>query len=105
MAEQQNTWDLSVKADGALKLTGEIDFAVTPKVRAKLLEYVKKTDGPVRLDLTELNYLDSAGLAVFIELRRVLQAERREVVIIDAHPQVKKIFTLTQVGKLFGLEE
>ncbi len=101
----QNTWDFEVGEGGTVKLSGEIDFVVTPKVRTMLLEHVKKSDGPVNLDLSGLNYLDSAGLAVFIELRRVLQEEGRDVQIVQAHPQVKKIFTLTQVGRLFGMEE
>ena len=105
MTESNEMWSLQVDENGLIKLSGEIDFTVTPKVRSALLELARESEGEVRLDLRDLNYLDSAGLAIFIELRRVLQEKKRGVTIVDVHPQVKKIFTLTQVGKLFGIED
>lgn len=103
MGKDQELWSFEMLPNETLKLTGEIDFAVTPQVRQKLLDHVKQSEGTVNIDLSELSYLDSAGLALFIELRRVLQDQDREVKILSIHPQVKKLFTLTQVGPLFGL--
>lgn len=88
---------------GMIRLTGEIDFSVAPKVREQLLDALK-TDAPeIVLDLSGLSYVDSSGLALFIEARNMLAAAGRTIRIVAISPQVSKIFHLTQLGELFGL--
>lgn len=99
----QEMWTIKVDKSGVIKMTGEIDYTVTPKIRAGLINYIEKTQGVLVLDLSQLNYLDSSGLAVFIEARRHLVDKGRSLQIVSVTPEVKKIFQLTQVDKLFGL--
>ncbi len=87
----------------AIALSGEIDYTVTPQVRSYLLEQAGQGTGPMALHLGELEYLDSSGLAVLIELRRVLMQAGRSLAVTAVSAQVRKIFTLTQVGQLFGV--
>jgi len=103
MAEKQDSWTIKVDKNGVVRMSGEIDYTVTPKIRTGLLNYIEKTQGQLQLDLSELSYLDSSGLAVFIEARRHLVEQGRTLSIVDVTPEVKKIFQLTQVDKLFGL--
>jgi len=99
----QEIWSIKVDKSGIVKMAGEIDYTVTPKIRAGLLAYIEKTQGTLILDLSQLTYLDSSGLAVFIEARRHLVDKGRTLQIVSVTPEVKKIFQLTQVDKLFGL--
>jgi len=103
MADKQDLWSIKVDKDGVVLMTGEIDYTVTPKIRTGLLNYIGKTKGPLKLDLSGLNYLDSSGLAVFIEARRHIVEQGRSMQIVAVTAEVKKIFQLTQVDKLFGL--
>ena len=102
-ADNQEIWTIKVDKAGVVKMAGEIDYTVTPKIRTGLLNYIEKTQGPLHLDLGNLNYLDSSGLAVFIEARRHLLEKGRDIKIIAVSDEVRKIFKLTQVDKLFGL--
>ncbi len=99
----KDIWSIKVDKSGVVKMAGEIDYTVTPKIRAGLLNYIEKTQGTLKLDLGELKYLDSSGLAVFIEARRHLVEKGRGLEIVAVTPEVRKIFQLTQVNKLFGL--
>ncbi|WP_319763234.1 STAS domain-containing protein [Maridesulfovibrio sp.] len=92
----------SVK-DVLIKIIGEVDFTVTPELREHMHNFVMQTSGEVRVDLSELNYLDSSGLASLIELRRILLEDNRTVKIIAVTEPVDRILTLTQVKSLFGL--
>ncbi len=103
MTDSKDIWTIKVDKNGVIKMTGEIDYTVTPKIRTGLLNYIEKTKGSLKLDLSELEYLDSSGLAVFIEARRHLVEQGRVLEIISVKDDVKKIFQLTQVDKLFGL--
>ncbi len=99
----QEIWSLKVDKKGAVWIVGEVDYTATPKLRTTLLGYIIRGEGDVHLNLSKLSYLDSSGLAVLIEARRVLAEKDRTLIVDTVTPEVKKIFDLTQVGKLFGL--
>lgn len=88
---------------GTIRLSGEIDFSVTPKVRERLLELLSGDAPEIVLDLGGLAYVDSSGLALFIEALHLLAASGRTLRISAISPQVRKLFNLTQIGDLFGL--
>jgi len=99
-------WSLTLgDKPGDVILAGEIDFSVTHKVRERLMAVVD-TDAPeIVLDMAGLSYIDSSGLALLIELRKILAESGRSVRIRTISPQVRKLFNLTQLGDLFGLPE
>jgi len=85
------------------RLVGEIDFSNSQDVREWLREFCNSTSGEVTLDLASLQYIDSSGLAVLIEVRKLLKAAKRAIRIVAVSPQVHKLFSLTQIGELFGI--
>lgn len=103
-ADGQEVWSLKLDKKGVVWLSGEVDYTAGPKLRASLVAYIKKTQGPLVMNLSRLTYLDSSGLAVLIEARRHLNEMKRVFSIEQITPEVRKIFELTQVGKLFGIE-
>ncbi|WP_432738581.1 STAS domain-containing protein [Maridesulfovibrio sp. FT414] len=90
--------------DVLIKIIGEVDFTGTPQLREELHGFVQKTSGEVQVDLSELEYLDSSGLASLIELRRMLTKDGRSVRIIAVTEQVDRLLKLTQVKPLFGMK-
>lgn len=102
-AEKQ-PWALQVDAgQGSVKLSGELDYSSSTKLRAALEDFIKLSKGPVDIDLTGLEYLDSSGLAVLIELRKKLKVKNRELTVAGVHPNAEKVIRLTQVAELFGI--
>jgi anti-anti-sigma factor len=65
-------FDLTVEHCGGAtvaRLRGEVDTAAAPQLHEQLL--AATGDDPLILDLTAVEYLDSAGIAVLDALRRV----------------------------------
>lgn len=91
------------QASGTATIEGEVDFSNSMDVRAWIKDFAQKFPGDLLLDLSSLNYIDSSGLAVLIEIRKHLKAENRGIRIVGVSSQVNKLFTLTQIGELFGL--
>lgn len=85
------------------RLVGEVDFSNSQDVREWLRRFCDATSGEVSLDLSSLQYIDSSGLAVLIEVRKLLKAAKRTIRIVAVSPQVHKLFSLTQIGELFGI--
>jgi len=100
------TWGLKPgPTPGSASLVGEIDFSVTPKVRNALMGVIEAGTPEVALDLSGLDYIDSSGLALLIEARKILLEAKRSLRIVGISSQVRKIFNLTQLGELFGLPD
>ncbi|WP_027183799.1 STAS domain-containing protein [Desulfovibrio inopinatus] len=96
------TWE-EYPEENRVIIGGEVDFSVSPQVREKLHDFLNRTHGDIVLDLAPLQYIDSSGLAVLIELRNKLKDKNRTIQITEVSPQVEKIFSLTQIGSIFGL--
>jgi anti-anti-sigma factor len=77
-----------VRVSGALDLSGACDFD-------DALRRVER-DRPQRLvlDLSALEFLDSAGLARILALRRRCRRAQRQLVLVDGPPVVQRLFGL-----------
>lgn len=105
MSDGENTlWQASLdKETATVTLAGEIDFSNSLAVRDWLKDACARTTGELRLGLAGLSYIDSSGLAILIEIRKFLKAKDRSVRIVNVSSQVQKLFSLTQIGELFGI--
>lgn len=105
-ARKNGNWRVTAgDAPGVVVMAGEIDFSVAPRVRDRLLDLVGESRADVVLDMAGLDYIDSSGLALLLELRKHLQEHGRSVRVRSISPQVRKLFNLTQLAELFGLPE
>lgn len=91
------------QATGRVRIIGEIDFTNSMAVRDWLNAFADQCGVDVVLDLGDLLYIDSSGLAALIEVRKHLSAKAKAIRIEAVSPQVQKLFELTQIGSLFGL--
>ena len=65
--------------DHVLPLTGEIDLHVSPRISASLGAMIDAKPKQVVVDLTNVSYIDSSGLAVLIEGMQNVEALRRKI--------------------------
>ena len=59
-----------------IRLSGEIDLANVAAVEEEILAVVPDQPTPVSVDLTDLTYIDSAGIRILFNLATQLQALR-----------------------------
>jgi anti-anti-sigma factor len=78
--------------DGCLcvKPTGELDLATAPRLDDRLRQ-LRAENRRVRLDLSELEFMDSTGLRVLIEAANAGRGWQFEVQP-DLSPQVRRLF-------------
>lgn len=88
----------------ALRLAGEYDISRQEELEEDL---ACALDADVAvLDLSEVSYLDSSTLTSLIRLRkRMMERGPGIVKIAGAPPQVRRIFSLTNLDKIFLIEE
>jgi anti-anti-sigma factor len=62
-------------------LTGEVDMSNATSVRQQIAESVTPEDDAVIVDLSELAFMDSAGLHSVVELGTVLEERRQQLLV------------------------
>ena len=91
-----NSWEVS--------LGGEIDVSTADELKKELHKLVDEKNIDMRLNLENLDYIDSTGLGVIIGILKRLKIESKEVYIEKPKNNVRKIFSITGLDKIFKLE-
>jgi anti-sigma B factor antagonist len=74
-------------------------------VKDKLTAAIEANPGEtVRVDLTDVDFLDSTGLGVLVGALRRAHTGGGEVVLAGARPNVAKVFQITGLDKVFEIE-
>ena len=58
----------------------------------------------MKINLENLDYIDSTGLGVMIGVLKKLKIDNKEIYILNPKNNVKKIFTITGLDKIFKME-
>ncbi|HET9719034.1 MAG TPA: STAS domain-containing protein [Solirubrobacteraceae bacterium] len=82
-----------------LTLTGELDIATTPKLSQRLQE-LGATYRRVRLDLSQLDFMDSTGIAIILlNLRDAAQDGWELEIDPTVSPQVARLLSIAGIER------
>ncbi|MEG0181665.1 MAG: STAS domain-containing protein [Terrisporobacter sp.] len=87
-----------------VSLAGELDVSTAEELKKHLHKLVDDKNLNMRLNVEELEYIDSTGLGVMIGILKRLKIESKEVYIEKPKSNVRKIFSITGLDKIFKLE-
>jgi len=90
-------WD-----DGVATVTvrGEIDLSTVDAFHARLAEITRRDPQRLVIDLTEVTFLDSAGLRAFVRARKALP-ERCPVILRCPQRKIRQVVEMTGLGTVF----
>lgn len=88
---------------GALWVSGEIDLNEASAFQEIAGEYIRKTDEP-RLDLSGVEFIDSAGLAALLALVRQAQREGK-MLRAQVGGSPRRVLQITGIDKLLMVED
>ena len=94
--EQNNFWNIV--------LEGELDVSTAEKLKEYLHKLADEQIIDMKINLSNLDYIDSTGLGVMIGVLKKLKVGEKEIHIINPKSNVKKIFTITGLDKIFNME-
>jgi anti-anti-sigma factor len=95
--------ELTVEGCPAVSVSGELNINTAPDLREILIKHLKKNEDVILLDLSELEFMDTSGLATLIEAH--LKAERYggKVGMFGLQPRITEVLAVTSVTKLFHI--
>ena len=84
-------------------LKGEIDLHVSPTVTVALNEVIDKKTERLVVDLSEVSYIDSAGLASLIQAMQKVEAYGGKFVLAGLQETVRSIFEISRLDQVFQI--
>ena len=82
---------------------GEIDLHATPLVKAQLEPIIAQQRSRVIVDLAGVSYIDSSGLAIFIEAMQRVAAYGGKFALCGLRENVRHIFSIARLDQIFAI--
>ncbi len=95
--EGEKTW--------VIEPEGEVDIYTSPKFKEVLTDALKDKKGDIMIKGENLNYLDSTGLGVLISILKKTKEMEHNIIVTDIKPNIKKLFNITGLDKVFIIKE
>jgi anti-anti-sigma factor len=87
--------DVQDGGDHTLRLRGELDMAGVPSVEALVNRICAAGPTSVTLDLSDLSFIDSTGLAAIVHVSGLCDKHGHRFQIVPGPPSVQRLFEVT----------
>ena len=96
--------DVGTAPSATVVLVGRLDAVEAPALRAVLTRVLDAGVATVVIDLVDVGFVDSAGLAALVRARRDARAAGGDVVLVrPADDNALRVFRLTQFDEVFQM--
>jgi anti-sigma B factor antagonist len=85
-------------------VTGDIDMGTSPGLRKTLLDSLKDTSRLV-VNLRDVRYVDSSGIASLVEVLKEARDSQKRLVLFGLNKAVHEVLQLTRLNKIFEIRE
>ena len=87
-----------------IDVTGDIDMGTSPGLRKTLLESLKNNPRLV-VNMREVRYIDSSGIASLVEVLKEARSKEKKLVLFGLNAAVHDVLQLTRLAKIFEIRE
>ena len=91
--------------EAVVQLKGRLTFNDHAKLRALIREMLQNKAKRQVLDLSALEFVDSAGIGMLLIAREEMANVDKTLVLRAATGQVKRVLTVAQLNKIVAIEE
>lgn len=85
-----------------LRVSGDVDLATADELHAAGEQALSELCSTLRIDLSDVTFLDSTGLGALIRIRNA--AEPRPVILESPRPNVMRVLEVTAMDQVFTIE-
>lgn len=87
------------------RLNGDVDITTSPELKKTLDRAITDVKNKVILNLKDVGYVDSSGLATLVEIFKNLRARKGVLKLTDLSDKVRGLFEITKLDKLFDIKK
>lgn len=92
-----------VKGTVILDLQGEVDLHRSVSLRGSLLETLQDKPVQIVVNMQDVEYMDSSGLATLVEALQVSRKNGTQLKLAGLQPRVRSIFEISRLDGIFKI--
>ena len=97
-------FNIQVENDGVFAtVSGRLDTPAAVKAQQEIQPIMENVDKVITLDCSDLEYISSSGLRLFLTIRKEASAKGGKVIIKNINDEIKKVFMMTGFFNLFEI--
>ncbi|PYZ92121.1 anti-anti-sigma factor [Salipaludibacillus keqinensis] len=85
-------------------LSGEVDVYTATKLKETLNPIAEQKNSDLVVDLSEVNYIDSTGLGIFIGVLKATEKSGSTLKLTGLNDRVKRLFEITGLNEVIDIE-
>ena len=85
------------------RLQSDVDISSSPDVREYFEKLTREKKEKILIDFESIDYVDSSGLATFVEILKNMRAYGGKLKLISLSDKVRGLFEITKLDKLFDI--
>ena len=86
------------------RLVGRLDTPASQEIAPQMNALAEEAGGTIILDCSELAYISSSGLRIFITLRKAAAAKGGKVIVRSISNEIRSVFMMTGFLNLFEIQ-
>lgn len=88
-----------------VRLTGDLDVITAPRVRERLSDLIRRGHYDLVVDLNEVSFLDSTGLAVLVNTLKRARAHDGSVRVVCTSEAIVQLLRITGLTRTFTIHQ
>lgn len=93
-------FEVRFEGTGRVRLVGRLDASQADAATAAL----RRLDGPVVADFSELEYISSAGLSVILQTYKRLHDSGHSLLLVNLSPRIRNVFGYAGLDRVLRIE-
>lgn len=94
--EMKSIWDI--------QLIGDVDIQSSSHLKEEINGMLNQVETDLMIDCASLSYIDSTGLGVLIGVLKRVKNVEKEITIVNAQTNIKKLLGITGLDKIFKIK-
>lgn len=86
-------------------VTDDIDMSRSPDLRSAIKSAIKPGLERIVIDLEQVQYMDSSGLATLVEAMRLTKGQSIALYLSSMTPKVRAIFEIARLDAFFSIKD
>ncbi|MBR4519903.1 MAG: STAS domain-containing protein [Paludibacteraceae bacterium] len=86
------------------KFIGRLDTAASVTTAEDIKPLLEASEQQIILDCSELEYISSSGLRIFLSIRKQAAANGSKVIVKDINADIRQVFMMTGFISLFDIQ-
>ncbi len=87
-----------------VELSGELDVSCADRLKKELDDNIEKSFSDIKFDMSNLQYIDSTGIGIIVGTMKKLKSRDKNITILKAKDNVRKIFKITGLDQIIHME-